>query len=106
MKKIKCPVTHREAVTGIVNTIEGLQGQADWSVGINENGLVDYTCDALQDHHNVVTIPVVFWHSDDNSDLDLESSDEMSSQEKLDWYVEEFMEKTPPGFENIEFAEI
>lgn len=77
-----------------------------WIIGINENGEPDATCDALQDHFNTIGIPVVFYDTTASGEIDLKGNCEMSAEEKYDWYIEEFMNARPEGFENLKFKKI
>lgn len=110
MKKIQVKMTHREAIETIIRLIAEYTDKphwpgTDWSwrIGINENGEPDATCDPLQSHFNAITIPVIFYDTTASGPIDLKANDEMTAEEKFDWYLAEFMDKEPEGFENLEF---
>ena len=107
---IRVNMTHRECCEEIVSLIEKYtQDQYcsgtdwGWRIGVNENGEPDATCDKYQDHFGATTIPVVFYDTQSSGEISLGATCEMSADDVHEWYVEEFMEKTPDGFERLEF---
>jgi hypothetical protein len=111
-KKIRSIRTHKETIKEIISLISKYTNAPhcpgtdhSWSIGINEDGEPDATCDALQSHFGATCIPVVFYDTTASGEIDLNGDDEMSSKEVFEYWVDEFMNKRPENFELLEFAD-
>ena len=109
-EKIIVNQTHREVCVELVSLIKKYTQEQyhpgtdwGWRIGINEHGEPDATCDKYQEHFGATRVPVVFYDTRSSGEIALAATCEMSEDEVFDWYVEEFMNKEPDGFERLEF---
>ncbi len=100
-EKIQVKTTHRAAMEQIVELTQKYTTPS-WVIGINEDGEPDATSDDLT-RFDATVISVVFHHTTFDDPIDLQPDCCMSEQDKIDWYIDEFMDRSPSGFEKLEF---
>ena len=110
--KIKVKMTHKEAIEAIMLLIAEYTSPPhcpgtdhSWEIGINQDGQPDATCDALKDHYDATTLAAVFYDTTASGAISLEATDEMTKEEVLEFWIDEFMTKQPDGFEKLAFQE-